>query len=176
MSKPIIMIKAFLNKFPVIDESVYIAEDAVIIGDVEIGEESSIWFKSVIRGDVNYIKIGKRTNIQDGSILHVTTDTHPLIIGDDITLGHRAILHGCTVSDRVLVGMGAIVLDGAVIESDTLIAAGSLVSPGTHIPGGKLVMGTPAKIKRDLSKAEIEDIKNSAENYVNISRKYLNSV
>ena len=166
------MIKPFLDKFPNIDKSVFVSEEAVIIGDVEIGEESSVWFHSVIRGDVNYIRIGKRTNIQDGSVLHVTTDVHPLVIGQNITVGHRAILHGCTVKDNVLVGMGSIILDGAVLESDTLVAAGSVVPPGLHIPEGKLVMGVPAKIKRDLSENEIEAIRKSAENYVNLSRRY----
>ena len=110
------MIQSFLDKSPTVKKSVFVAEGSVIIGDVEIYEESSVWFNSVIRGDVNYIRIGKRTNIQDSSVLHVTTDIHPLIIGDDITVGHRAILHGCTVMDSVLIGMGSIVLDGAVIE------------------------------------------------------------
>ena len=167
------MIKQFLNKSPIIDETAFVAEDVVIVGDVEIGQESSIWFNSVVRGDVNYIRIGKRTNIQDSSVLHVTTDTHPLIVGDDVTVGHRAILHGCTIKDRVLVGMGAIVLDGAVLEHDTLIAAGSVVPPGAKIPSGKLVMGVPGKIKRDLSTKEIEEIKKSAENYVINSKKYM---
>ena len=167
------MIKAFLDKTPSIDQTVFVADDAVIIGDVEIGQDSSIWFKSVLRGDVNYIKIGKRTNIQDSSVLHVTTDIHPLIIGNDVTAGHRVILHGCTINDRVLVGMGSIVLDGAEIASDAIIAAGSVVPPGVRIPSGKLAMGVPAKIKRDLLVKEIEEIKKSADNYVSNSKKYL---
>ncbi|MGI9553890.1 MAG: gamma carbonic anhydrase family protein [Thermodesulfobacteriota bacterium] len=167
------MIKTFMHKSPKIDKSVFIAEDAVVVGEVEIGQDSSVWFKSVIRGDVNYITIGNRTNIQDCSVLHVTTDTHPLIIGNDITVGHRAILHGCTVNDRVLIGMGSIVLDGVVIESDSLIAAGSVITPGTHIPRGKMIMGIPAVVKRDLSEAEIEEIKKSAANYVKNAGNYL---
>ena len=167
------MIKAYLNKYPNIDRTVFVAEDALIIGEVEVGQYSSVWFKSVLRGDVNYITIGKRTNIQDCSVLHVTTDTHPLIIGDDITVGHRAVLHGCTIGDRVLIGMGSVVLDGVEIGSDTVIAAGSVVPPGVNVPGGKLLMGVPAKIKKDLSEIEIDNIRKSAESYVNISKKYL---
>ena len=135
------MIKQFLDKYPNVDKTAFVADDVAIVGDVEIGKESSVWFKSVVRGDVNFIRIGKRTNIQDSSVLHVTTDTHPLIIGDDVTVGHRAILHGCTIKDRVLVGMGAIVLDGAVIEHDTLIAAGTVVPPGAEINKERSVYG-----------------------------------
>ena len=160
------MIIKYKDKYPDISESCFIAEDANIIGDVKIGNYSSIWFKTVVRGDVNHIRIGENTNIQDSSVLHVTTYTHPLSIGDDVTAGHRVILHGCTVNDRVLIGMGSIVQDGAVIESDTLIAAGSVVTQKSHIPAGKLVMGVPAKVKRDLTKEEILSIKQSSVNYV----------
>ena len=166
------MLKTYSGKKPILESSVYVSEDALIIGDVTIGENSSIWFKSVVRGDVNYIKIGKRTNIQDLSVLHVTSKTHPLIVGDEVTVGHRAILHGCTVNDRVLVGMGTIVLDGAVVESDTVIGAGSVVTPGFRVPSGKLVMGVPAKIKRDLTDDEIKNIRKSAQNYVEYSENY----
>lgn len=169
------MIKEFKGNSPEIDSTAFIAYDAVIIGDVHIGVESSIWFKSVVRGDVNFIRIGNRTNIQDNSVLHVTTQTHPLIIGSEVTAGHRVILHGCTIQDRVLVGMGAIVLDGAVIEEDSLIAAGSVIPPGSIVPSGKLVMGIPAKVKRDLTSVEIEEIKNSSEIYVKNSRSYINN-
>lgn len=159
------MIINYKDKYPDISESCFIAEDANIIGDVKIGNCSSVWFKTVVRGDVNYIRIGKNTNIQDSSVLHVTTGTHPLIIGDDVTAGHMVILHGCTIKNRVLVGMGTIVQDGAVIESDTLVAAGSVVTQNAHILSGKLVMGIPAKVKRDLTNEEIQSIKQSSVNY-----------
>lgn len=166
------MIIEYKDKYPEISDTCFIADDADVIGDVKIGDHSSIWFNTVVRGDVNYIRIGKNTNIQDSSVLHVTTNTHPLTIGDDVTAGHRVILHGCTIKDRVLIGMGAIVQDGAVIESDTLIAAGSVVTQHSHIPSGKLVMGIPAKIKRDLTAEEKENIKQSSYNYVKNSEVY----
>ena len=166
------MIINYKDKFPDISDTCFVAETADIIGDVKIGDNSSIWFKKVVRGDVNYIRIGNNTNIQDNSVLHVNTDTHPLIIGDNVTAGHMVILHGCTIKDRVLVGMGAIVQDGAVIESDTMVAAGSVVTQNSHIPSGKLVMGIPAKVKRDLTDEEKEDIKQSSNNYVKNSEAY----
>ncbi len=166
------MILKYKDTYPEIADTCFIAEDADIIGDVKIGMNSSIWFKTVVRGDVNFITIGKNTNIQDSSVLHVTTETHPLIIGNDVTAGHRVILHGCTIKDRVLIGMGSILLDGAVIESDTLVAAGSVVTQNCHIPYGKLVMGTPARIKRDLTEEEINSIKQSSVNYVKYSKIY----
>ncbi len=170
------MITNFKDKFPEIADTCYIADDADVIGDVVIGEHSSIWFKTVVRGDVNIIRIGKNTNIQDSSVLHVNSGTHPLHIGDDVTAGHMVILHGCTIKDRVLIGMGSIVQDGAVIESDTLIAAGSVVTQNSRIPSGKLVMGTPAKIKRDLTSEEIESIKISSENYVKNAEAYRKTI
>jgi len=166
------MIIKYKDKYPDISDTCFIAENADIIGDVIIGSNTSVWFKTVIRGDVNHIRIGENTNIQDSSVLHVTTATHPLFIGNDVTVGHMVILHGCTIKDRVLVGMGAIVQDGAVIESDTLIAAGSVVTQDSHIPSGKLVMGIPAKIKRDLTPEEKENIKQSSLNYVKNSEIY----
>ena len=166
------MIINFKDKFPEISETCFIADSADIIGDVKIGDNSSIWFKTVVRGDVNYIRIGNNTNIQDSSVLHVNTGTHPLIIGDDVTSGHMVILHGCTIKDRVLIGMGSIVQDGAVVESDTLIAAGSVVTQNSFIPSGKLVMGVPAKVKRDLTDEEKENIKQSSYIYVKNSEVY----
>ncbi|MEE9214988.1 MAG: gamma carbonic anhydrase family protein [Thermodesulfobacteriota bacterium] len=166
------MIKSFNGFYPDIKSSAFISENSTIIGRVEIGENSSVWFYSVIRGDVNYIKIGDNTNIQDNSVLHVTTDIHPLIIGDNVTVGHRAILHGCTIMNEVLIGMGSIVLDGAVVEQSSFIGAGSLVPPGFVVPRGKLVMGVPSRIKRDLTNEEIENIKNSALSYVKTSKLY----
>lgn len=166
------MISRFHDKEPQIHRTVFVANGAVVVGDVMIAEHSSVWFNTVARGDVNYIKIGKKTNIQDNSVLHVTTDTHPLVIGDEVTVGHRVILHGCTVRDRVLVGMGAIVLDGAVLEEDSFVAAGSLVPPGFSVPSGKLVMGSPAKVKRDLTEQELKSIRDSAASYVRNADRY----
>lgn len=167
------MISGFYDKKAQIHRTVFVANGAVVIGDVTIAEHSSVWFNTVARGDVNYIEIGKKTNIQDNSVLHVTTDTHPLVIGDEVTVGHRVILHGCTVRDRVLVGMGAIVLDGAVLEEDSFVAAGSLVPPGFNVPSGKLVMGSPAKVKRDLTEQELKSIRDSAANYVRNADRYM---
>lgn len=162
----------YKNKVPKIDKSVFIAEGAVIIGDVEIGVDSNIWFNAVIRGDVNYIRIGERTNIQDGCILHVTTEKYPLIIGNDVTVGHGAILHGAIIRDKCLIGMGAIVLDGAEVKPYSLVAAGSLVRQGFIVPEGTLVAGVPAKVIRELTEEEKKAIEESALHYVEISREY----
>ena len=167
------MIKSFQNKHPKIHESAYVTDDAIIIGDVEIGAESSVWFGSILRGDVNYIRIGERTNIQDGTIIHVSSKTHPTVLEDEVTLGHRVTLHGCYVETGCLVGIGAIILDGARIGRDSLIAAGSLVTPGTRIPPRSLVMGSPALVKRELSDEEIENLQNFWRNYVKLSKIYL---
>lgn len=169
------MIKELNGKTPDIHQTVFVAENAVVIGDIKIGEYSSIWFNTVARGDVNYIRIGKKTNIQDNSVLHVTTDTHPLIIGDEVTAGHRVILHGCNIADKVLIGMGAIVLDGAVVEKESLVGAGCLVPPGFIVPSGTLVTGIPARVKRELTESEINELSVSANNYVNNSRVYFDT-
>ncbi len=166
------MIRPFQNTHPKIDESTFIAEDAVIIGDVEIGAESSVWYGSVLRGDVNFIRIGKRTNIQDASIIHVSSKTHPTILEDEITVGHRVTLHGCYIESHCLIGIGAILLDGVRIGKNSLVAAGSLLTPGTQIPEKSLVMGSPAKVKRELTENEIENLKRSAENYVKLQKIY----
>lgn len=166
------MIYEFLNKAPQFDETVFIAPSADIIGDVTMGEESSAWFNVTIRGDVNYIKIGDRTNIQDNVCIHVMNQTGPTIIGNDVTVGHGAIIHGCTVNDRVLVGMNVTILDQAVIESDVIIAAGSLVPPNKTLKSGFMYMGAPAKAARELTKEEIESIKNYSKNYVKYLRAY----
>ena len=170
------MIREFNGISPKIHPTAFIAEQSIIVGDVEIGEHSSIWFYTVARGDVNYIRIGNKTNIQDNSVLHVTTDINPLIIGDEVTVGHRAILHGCEIKDRVLVGMGSIVLDGAVINSESMIASGSVVPPGFELPSGKLAMGIPARIKRDLTEVEIRNITKSSNNYIHNSKNYLEQI
>src|SRR5690242_18464834 len=138
-----------------------------------MGEQCSAWFHAVIRADVHHIRIGHRTNIQDLSMLHVTHDTHPLIVGSDVTIGHHVVLHGCTVKDRVLIGMGSIVMDGAQIGEDSVIGAGSLVTERTIIPPKSLVLGSPAKVKRQVTEKELVWIKESAENYVRYATKYM---
>ena len=166
------MITSFKDRLPAIDPTAFIADDALVIGDVEIGAEASIWFGSVIRGDVNYIRIGDRTNIQDATVIHVSSETHSTILENDITVGHRVTLHGCYVEAECLIGIGAILLDGVRIGKNSLVAAGSLVTPGTQIPPGSLVMGTPAKVKRELSDEEIGNIRRSAARYVELAAIY----
>ncbi len=162
---------------PEIPESCFIAPSADIIGDVKMGEESSVWFQVVIRGDVNSIRIGSRTNVQDGAILHVTRDkppmkSAPLSIGDDVTIGHRVTLHGCTIKNRVLLGMGATVLDGAVIGDDSIVAAGALVTKDKVFPPRSLIQGAPAKVVRELTSDEVAMLKASALNYVGDTKLY----
>jgi carbonic anhydrase/acetyltransferase-like protein (isoleucine patch superfamily) len=147
-------------------------EGATILGDVELGEDASVWPGVVLRGDVNFIRVGARTNLQDGTVVHVTTATHPAIIGDDVTVGHRAVLHGCTVEERCLIGIGAIVLDGAVIGPDAMVGAGALVPPGAVVPPGTLVLGAPARPKRPLTPEEIEGLRRSAAHYVELAGRY----
>ena len=166
------MIRPYKGVYPRVHETAFIAESAQVIGDVALGQESSIWFQAVVRGDVNYIRISDRTNIQDSCVLHVTRGKHPLVIGDEVTVGHRVVLHGCTVGNNVLIGIGAIVLDGAIIEENVMIGAGSVVTPGSRIPSGTVVMGLPAKIKREIKPDEIEQIRQSARNYVEYLKTY----
>ncbi len=151
-------IRAYHEKWPEIAASAYIDASAVIIGDVTISEDASIWPMCVARGDVNFIRIGKRTNIQDGSVLHVMKDTNPLILGDDVTVGHAVMLHGCTIESRCLIGMRCTILNGAVIGSNCIIAAGTLITERRVIPAGSLVMGSPGKVRRELSVEDIESI------------------
>ena len=160
------MIRSFKNTTPTIDPTAYVDGSAQVIGDVHIGAESSVWMNVVIRGDVNHIRIGRRTNIQDLTMIHVMRDTHPTIIGDDVTVGHSAVVHGTTIEDRVLIGMGALLLNGVHIESDCVIAAGTLVTEGTRIPARSLVMGRPGKVKRQLTDEEVAEIRWYADNYV----------
>lgn len=166
------MIRSFQGVAPKIAESAFVEDTAVIIGDVVIGEESSIWFNAVVRGDVHYIRIGDRTNIQDLSVIHVTHDTHPTVIGNDVTVGHHVVLYGCTIKDRVLVGMGAIIMDGAVIGEDCVVGAGALVTERTVVPPKSLILGSPAKVKRPVTDEELAWIRASAQNYVKYSRQY----
>lgn len=162
----------FDGKTPKLGRDVFIAPGATVIGDTEIGDESSIWFGTVVRGDVFHIRIGRRTNIQDNSVIHVTTGAHATIIGDEVTVGHRVILHGCTVHDGALVGMGATVMDRAVIGKGALVGAGSLVTEGTEIPPGMLAIGRPARVKRPLTEEEQRFLAYSSGHYVDIAQVY----
>ena len=158
--------RPFRGATPRLHPTVFIADGAQVIGNVEIGEESSVWYNTVLRGDVNTITIGRRTNIQDLTMVHVERGTHPTRIGDDVTVGHHVVLHGCTLGNRVLVGIGAIVLNGVIIEDDAFIAAGTLLTPGIHVPSGSMVMGTPGKVKRPLTEAERASLLASSAGYV----------
>jgi carbonic anhydrase/acetyltransferase-like protein (isoleucine patch superfamily) len=166
------LIKSFRGVEPRIHETAHVAETAVIIGDVEIGEQSSVWYGSIVRADVNSIRIGARTNIQDASVIHVTSKTHDTVLEDEITLGHRVTIHGCYIETGCLIGIGAIVLDGARVGRNSLIAAGSLVTPNTEIPPRSLVMGSPARVKRELSEEEVKDLARFWQNYVELSKHY----
>lgn len=167
------MIRPYQGISPTIPPSAFIEETAVIVGDVVLGEQSSVWFHAVVRGDVHYIRIGSRTNVQDLCMLHVTHDTHPLVIGNDVTIGHHVVLHGCTVQDRVLIGMGAIIMDGAVIGEDSVVGAGALVTEGTIVPPKSLILGQPARVKRTVTAQELAWIRESADNYVAYARSYM---
>jgi carbonic anhydrase/acetyltransferase-like protein (isoleucine patch superfamily) len=173
-SRSDITIIPFEGKSPRIHPGVFIAAGVRIIGDVEIGEASSIWFNAVIRGDVHYIRIGRRTNIQDLVMCHVTHRRHALEIGDDVTVGHSAVLHGCTIGERVLVGMGAKVLDRAVVERESLIAAGSVVREGFTVPEGTMVAGVPAKVIRELTDEERGYVAQGAVNYESYVARFRN--
>jgi carbonic anhydrase/acetyltransferase-like protein (isoleucine patch superfamily) len=167
------MLRSFLGTKPQIPQTSYVAENATVIGDVVLGENASIWFGCVLRGDVNHIRIGDRTNVQDLSVIHVSSKDHPTVLEDEVTVGHGVTLHGCYVETGALIGIGAIVLDGARIGKDSLVAAGSLVTPGTQIPPRSLVMGSPAKVKRELSDEEVEGLKKFWQNYVKLTEIYL---
>jgi carbonic anhydrase/acetyltransferase-like protein (isoleucine patch superfamily) len=176
------MIKTFQGMAPHIDTSAFIAETAVIIGDVTIGPQSSIWYNCVVRGDVNFIRIGARSNVQDLSMLHVTHKKHaddpgaPLIIGDDVTIGHSVTLHGCTIENGAFIGMQAMVMDKAVIGTGALVGARAMVTEGTVIPPHTLWVGAPAKFKRDLTPDEVAWLQRSAGNYVKYSLQYIEDV
>ncbi len=164
------------NSLPKLDETVFLASGVKIIGDVEIGEHSSVWYNSVIRGDVHYIKIGAYTNIQDCSMLHVTNGEFPLNIGNKVTIGHSVKLHGCTLNDLCLIGIGAVLLDGSIVEENAMVAAGAVVRPGFIVPSGKLAAGVPAKIIRDLTEEEVEEFETSAERYVDYTKTTIESL
>ncbi|HMG33526.1 MAG TPA: gamma carbonic anhydrase family protein [Blastocatellia bacterium] len=167
------MIRSYKGVQPQIAKTAFIAENASIIGDVHIGEHSSIWYNCVLRGDCYYIRVGEYSNIQDGTIIHVTNGRFPTIIGNKVTVGHGVVLHGCTVKDRALIGIGSIVLDEVVIGEESFIAAGSLVTPGTIIPPRSLVMGSPAKVRRPVTDQEIARIDQHWEHYIEYKNHYL---
>lgn len=166
------MIYKYEDKYPSIDDSAFIAGSADIIGDVTIKEDCSIWFGAVIRGDENYIRIGKGTNIQDNCTVHINSGDYPTEIGEYVTVGHGAIVHACKIGNCVLVGMGAIVLDGAEVGDYSIIGAGSVVAGGKKIPSGVLVLGSPGKIVRELTEEEKKGLEASAKNYISFSKKY----
>lgn len=166
------LVLPYQGALPRIDPRAFVAQTATVIGDVTIGAESSVWFGSVVRGDMMPIRVGARTNVQDLSVVHVTTDVAGCTIGDEVTVGHRVILHACTVGDRVLVGMGSIVLDLAVIESDVVLAAGSLVTPRTRLPSGYLCMGSPAKPVRPLRDSDRAMIEQGWRAYIEAASRY----
>ncbi|KWT99924.1 gamma carbonic anhydrase family protein [Vibrio toranzoniae] len=175
-------IRSYKGISPQIGQGVYIDTSSVLVGDIKIGDDSSVWPLVAARGDVNHIHIGDRTNIQDGSVLHVThknaenPEGYPLLIGNDVTIGHKVMLHGCTIKDRVLVGMGAIVLDGVVIEQEVMIGAGSLVPPNKVLESGYLYVGSPVKQARPLNDKERAFLQKSADNYVQNKNDYLDAV
>ena len=171
-SRRMTIIRPFGGKAPRLHDSVMLVGDVTIVGDVEIGDQSSLWFGSVVRGDVNFIRIGSRTNVQDLCVLHVTSRTHPTLVGDDVTLGHRVTLHGCTVKNRCLVGIGSVLMDGAVLEDDAMVGAGSLVPPGMVVPSGTLALGSPARVKRNLTAEEVAFFRKSAQSYVTYAEQY----
>lgn len=171
MHEPIIL--PYKGKTPKIAKSAFIAPGAVVIGDVEIGEETNVWFGCVIRGDVHSIRIGNHTNIQDGSVVHVSEGIAATTIGNNITIGHKAIIHGCTLENGSFVGMGSTVMDNAVIESGGMLAAGALLTPGKRIEGGQLWAGSPAKYFRDLKRDEARFIYTSAKHYVDLGQSYV---
>lgn len=167
------LLRGFGGARPRIGRGVFLAETCVLIGDVEIGDESSIWYGTVLRGDVCAIRVGARTSVQDGTIVHVTSERFGTSIGSDCTIGHAALIHGCAIEDRCLIGMGSTILDGARIGTGSLVGAGALVTPGTDIPPGSLVLGAPAKVVRPIQPKEREQIEQGAAHYVVLARRYL---
>jgi gamma-carbonic anhydrase len=160
------MLRPFRSVFPTVDPSAFVDASAQVIGDVHIGPESSVWMNVVIRGDVNDIRIGARSNVQDLTLVHVMRETNPTVIGDNVTIGHSAVIHGCTIEDRCLIGMGAVLLNGCRIGTGSIVAAGAVVPEGLQIPPGSMVMGVPARVKRPLTREEDESIVWYADNYV----------
>lgn len=172
MQKPCIL--PFKGITPKLGQNVFVAPTASIIGDVVVGDQTNIWFGVTIRGDVNTVRIGSRTNIQDGTVCHVTRGNGPLVIGNDVTIGHSAVIHACTIEDAAFVGMGAIIMDGAVVETGGMVAAGALLSPGKRVKKGEVYAGVPAKLFRPMTDDEIKYIPWSATHYVELAKQYLN--
>ena len=169
------IVRRFADTAPEIAPDVFLAENASVIGDVVIGAGSSIWYGTVIRGDVMPIRVGRATSIQDNSVIHVTGGYRGTTVGDRVTVGHNVILHACTIEDDCIIGMGSIILDGARVRRGSIVGAGALVTPGTDIPEGSMVMGAPARVKRPLTDEERVRIRGSAEHYVELARMYLAS-
>ena len=163
----------YQDKLPGLGSGVFLAPSAELAGEIEVGADSSFWFHTAARGDVNWIRIGERTSVQDGTILHVTHERFPLAIGSDVVIGHSCMIHGCTLEDACLIGIGARVLDGAVVESGAQVGAGAVVTPGMRVPAGQLALGVPAKLARPLSEAERESIREIARRYVRVKNEYL---
>ena len=169
------MIRPFRGRLPRVAATAFVDDSAQVIGDVTIGDDSSIWMNAVLRGDVNWITVGRRSNVQDGSVLHGMTGTHPTSIGDQVTVGHAAVLHGCAVEDRCLIGMGAIMLNGVTVGAESIVAAGTLVGEGTTIPSRSLVIGRPGRVQRSLTDEDVVSIQRYADNYVRYKDEYLTS-
>ena len=167
------VLRPYRGQLPRVHPTAFIDASAQVIGDVDIGEESSVWMCAVIRGDVHWIKVGKRTSIQDGTIVHAMTGTHPTSIGDNVTIGHAAVIHGCTVEDQCLIGMGAILLNGSHVGAGSIVAAGTLLVEGQQIPPRSMVMGSPGKVKRLLTQAEVADVQMYADRYVGYRLDYM---
>lgn len=166
------MIRAYQGVMPKIHPTAFVEESAQVIGDVELAEDSSVWFHAVIRGDVNGIRVGRGTNIQDGTVIHVNRRGSPTVLEEFVTVGHGARLHGCHLKSHCLIGIGAIVLDGAVLEEECLVAAGSLVAPGSKVPRGSLLMGSPARVRRTVTAEDLDLIHRSAQNYIKLRADY----
>jgi carbonic anhydrase/acetyltransferase-like protein (isoleucine patch superfamily) len=166
------MLRPYRGILPRVHPTAYVDESAQVIGDVEIGEESSVWMSAVVRGDVHWIRIGRRSNVQDGTVIHVMNQTHPTTIGDNVTIGHAAVLHGCTIEDQCLIGMGAIVLNGVRVGAGSIVAAGSLLVENMQVPPRSLVMGSPARVRRTLGDADVADIQMYADRYVSYRLDY----
>jgi len=167
------VLRGYAGRYPQIGRGVFLAETCALIGDVVIGDESSVWYGTVLRGDVMPIRIGARTSVQDGTVIHVTSERFGTTVGDDCTVGHAVILHACTVEDHCLIGMGSTILDGARIGRGSLVGAGALVTPGTDIPPGSLVLGAPGRVVRPINPKEREQIEYGASHYVELARRYL---
>jgi carbonic anhydrase/acetyltransferase-like protein (isoleucine patch superfamily) len=167
------MLRPYKGFLPRVHQEAFVDQSAQVIGDVEIGEASSVWMNAVLRGDVHWIRMGRRSNVQDGSVVHVMNGTHPTTIGDEVTIGHGAIVHGCTLGNRILIGMGAILLNGVEVGDDSIVAAGTLLPEGMTIPPRSLVMGSPGKIRRALSNADVASIREYADRYVGYRLDYM---